>query len=78
MEEKNKMDSNYDSLRGWREEITKYAGGTEEDATADAIREYMRQEEAKKRAAKEGKKTQQPQTQQPKPQEPTVEEELSL
>ena len=56
MEEKNKMDANYDSLRGWREEITKYAGGTEEDATAEAIRAYMKQEEAKKKAEEDKNK----------------------
>lgn len=52
---------NKDFLDGWREEvgiknskgeIKHYEGGCESDPTADAIREYMRQEALKEKAEK--------------------------
>lgn len=42
-----------DFLDGWRESIRKYEGDGEYDATAEAIREYLREEELKKQKAKE-------------------------
>jgi len=43
------MGNNKDNLNGWRESIRKYAGDSEYDATADAIKAY---EEEQKRLAK--------------------------
>lgn len=54
------MGSNYDSLNSWKEEngmktskgeIKHYAGGSEYDPTAEAIRSYM--EEQKRRNQKQ-------------------------
>lgn len=53
-------DSRYDSLDGWREEVgiknskgevKHYAGGSEYDPTAEAIRAYIEEEARKAKAA---------------------------
>ena len=51
----NKITKNeeYDGLNGWREENTKYAGGSEYDPTVEAILAYERAKAAKKAAPAE-------------------------
>ena len=41
-----------DFLDGWRESVRKFEGDCEYDATAQAIKEYLRQEELAKQKAK--------------------------
>lgn len=42
-----------DFLDGWREETRVYEGGCEYDATAEAIRQYLLQEELENKEDKE-------------------------
>jgi hypothetical protein len=60
-------DQKYDSLDGWREEVgiktskgevKHYAGGSEYDPTAEAIRAYIEEEARKAKAAEQAKKDQ--------------------
>ncbi len=62
-----KVDQTYDSLRGWREEnhigvdekTPHYAGGSEYDATAEAIMEYEREQKLAEQKKAEQKKPEQ-------------------
>lgn len=43
---------NKDFLDGWREAVRVYEGDSEYDATAEAIRAYMKEQEEKEKAQK--------------------------
>ena len=55
--DKRTRNEEYDALNGWREENTKYDGGSEYDPTVAAILAYERAKAAKKRDAAEDEST---------------------
>ncbi len=51
--DKRTRNEEYDALNGWREENTRYAGGSEYDPTVEAILAYERAKAAAKKSAAE-------------------------
>lgn len=53
MAEKKNLNENYDALDSWREEIYRYAGGSEHDSLVESILAYERAKKAKEQARKQ-------------------------